>query len=357
MVFLVLSGCGTKNDKIDVGYIGSLTGRYSDLGQSALHGVMLAVENSSSKLKINIVVKDDMGEPSNAMNVMNSFEKENIKYIIGPSLSNVAAAIIPMIEMKDILLISPTVSTSALAGKKDGFFRTMPYNDYKQAETIAGFVYNKENIKSVVVLYDSRNASYSNDIVRKFTEAYLRTGGDVMDVRAFDPDSGESLANLVEQDVKNPPDMYYVIGSAIDTSLIIWQIRKSGYKSKVLIRKWAASEDFFRLGGEALEGVMLFDFYMDTYSPEYARFHDLYQKRFNKAPSWMSAYGYETARILIDALPDIIDGKDLNMSLNKACVNNILLKDFKFDEFGDALLPLHYFVIKNGGTVYQGKAE
>jgi len=357
LVFSLLAGCDSKPEKIDVGFVGSLSGRYSDLGQNTLQGVMLAVEYSGISDRVNLVVKDDSGVPADGVKALEEFEAEGVKYVIGPSLSNVATTVVPLLSAKNIFMVSPTTSTSTLAGLKDNFMRTMPHNNYHQAVVISKYLRDKLNIKRVVVIFDSRNASYSNDIVMKFTEAFMKKGGEVMDVRPFNPDNGASLNNLVSSDVGNPPDLYYVIGSSMDTSLIIWQIRKNGMVSDVLIRRWAAAGDFFRLGGDAVEGVKLFSYHIDKKMPAYIEFTDRYKEKFHKEPSWMAVYGYETARTLLQSIGNLQSGKNFYESMNKAVKSNKLLVDFKYDEFGDAFLPLHYFEVEGGEIIYKGKAE
>lgn len=357
LTLFLFSGCSKQEEKINIGFVGTLSGRYSDLGQALLQGVMLAVENSPNASKINLIVKDDFGKPAEGVKIIAEMEKAGVKYILGPCLSSVAVAVAPLLEPKGMYMLSPTVSTSDLAGKKDNFFRTMPHNSYRQAEIISSYLRERLDVKSIVMIYDSRNASYSYDIVRKFTEAFLRKGGEVRDVRPFNPESGDSLQKLIENDIPAPPDMYYVIGSAMDTSLIIWQIKKAGLKSEVLIRKWAASNEFYRLGGEAVEGVKMFAYYIDLNSPEFLDFRNMYKARFQKDPAGLTGYGYEAGRMIAYALPELIKGEDFAGALNKAAEGNRLLLDFSFDDYGDAVMPLHFFVIKDGETVYQGKAE
>lgn len=354
---LLFGGCSRKKDEINLGFIGTLSGRYSDLGQAVLQGAMLAVENSKDADRINLIVKDDYGIPSEGVKGLTELAGDGVKYVIGPDLSSVASAVVPMLEANKMYMLSPTVSTSSLAGKDDNFYRIMPYNSFKQSVAISKYLRSKLNIKSVTVIYDSRNASYSDDIVRKFSEAFMRAGGKILDVRAFNPDSGNSFNQLIEEDKKEQPDLYYIIGSAMDTSLIIWQIKKAGYHSKILIRKWAASNEFYRLGGSAVNGVMLFDYYIDKEMPDYKLFEGEYKKRFQKDPSWMSVYGYEAARMMVESVRQVRKGSDLLDALNAAAKDNKLLLNCRLDKYGDAYLPLHYFIITRGKAVYQEIAE
>jgi len=356
IVFMSLSAC-SRSDKTDIGFMGTLSGRYSDLGQAVLQGVTLALENVSGGERVNLVVKDDFGKPAEALKALDELQKAGVSYIIGPNLSSVATAVAPHLESKNMYMLSPSASTSELAGLKDNFMRIMPHNNYHQAQVISKYLIDKLGIGSIVVIYDARNASYSNDIVNKFTEAFMKSGGKVQDVRPFNPDSGESMYSLIEKDRQNPPQMYYVIGSSMDTSLIIWQIKKAGLNSKILIRKWAASTDFYRLGGEAVEGVMLFDFYIDSTMNAYKKFDELYRKKYKKEPSWMSVYGYEAAKVMIGALDDLKNGSEFAPALQASASDMNILKNFEFDEYGDAKLPLHFFEITGGETKYKGLAE
>lgn len=352
-----LISCGKKSEKIDIGFMGTISGRYSDLGQATLQGVMLAIDKYHNPESVNLIVKDDFGKPADGARIVNELSSENVRYVIGPNISSVATAVVPLLEAANIKMISPTVSTSSLAERRDNFARIMPHTNMKQSEVISKYLLNNLNIKDVVVLYDSRNSSYSDDIVKHFTEAYLNQGGKVKDVRSFNPDLGQSLSALLENDAENPPSLYYIIGSAMDTSLIIWQIKKSGMKSKILIRKWAASSDFYRLGGEAVEGVMLFDYHINNSTPQYMEFSSAYKDKFMTEPSWMGVYGYEAARVLLHAIDEVRSGMNFNAALSKAAKSNELLLNMEFDEYGDAYLPMHYYVIENGETVYKGPAE
>jgi branched-chain amino acid transport system substrate-binding protein len=352
----VFWGCKNESSKIDIGFMGTLSGKYSDLGQATLQGVMLAFEKFDPEGRLNLVVKDDFGIPKEGIKIIEGFHEKEIKYVIGPSLSSIATPVVAHIEGKDINLVSPSASTSYLAGKKDNFMRTMPHNSYRQTAVISKYLINKLELDEVVILYDSRNSSYSNDIVKKFAESFMDEGGKITDVRAFNSDSAEGFSGIIENDKGNVPKLYYVIGSAIDSSLMIWQIKKAGFSSKVLIRAWAASNEFYRLGGEAVEGVYLFDYYIDKSKNGYREFRREYIDKYKKDPSWMSVYGYECARMVVEAVLES-GGEDFQDNMREAAKNNHVLKNFRFDEYGDAYLPLHFFNIQNGTVTHKDVAE
>ncbi|MCD8553405.1 ABC transporter substrate-binding protein [Seleniivibrio sp.] len=345
---LFLAGCSKETDRTTVGFMNTLSGRYSEMGQDTIKGVMLALSDSGMEDKINLDIQDDSGIPAEGVAALSRLSDKGVKYVIGPGLSNIAQATVPLLKSRGMYMLSPTVSTSELAGKHDNFVRIIPHNSKKQAQQITKYIVHKLNVRNTVILYDNRNSPYSTDIVRSVTSSFMEQGCNVKDIRAFNPESGESMHRLIEKDRQNPPDMYYIVGSPLDTALIIWQIKKADYSSKIAIRAWAAGNEFMRFGGKAVEGVYLFDYYVDKKSNEYSEFRKRYMARFKEEPSWMSVNGYETGQIMFHSLKDVKNGKKFCESIIQNAGEISLLKGLKIDSFGDAQLPLSAFIIKNG---------
>ncbi|WP_303850132.1 ABC transporter substrate-binding protein [Seleniivibrio woodruffii] len=354
---LFLSGCSTDSGKTTVGFINTLTGRYSDMGQDSMKGVLLALSDSGLEDKISLDIQDDTGTPQGGASALSRLSDKGVKYIIGPGLSNVAKSTVPLLKSRGMYMFSPTVSTSELAGINDNFVRIIPYNSKDQAMRITGYIVRELGVKETVIIYDTRNSSYSTDIVRNITASFMMRGCSVRDIRAFNPESGESMQKLIEEDKANPPDMYYIVGSPLDTALIIWQIRKAGYASKIAIRAWAAGNEFMKFGGDAVNGVYLFDFYIDKYSESYKEFSKKYKAMFNEEPSWMSVHGYESGYILFNALGSIKSGTPFCEAVRESAKTITLLKGLTLDNYCDASLPLSAFIIRNGKVERIGSAE
>jgi branched-chain amino acid transport system substrate-binding protein len=189
------------------------------------------------------------------------------------------------------------------------------------------------------------------------TTSFMAYGCNVRDIRSFNPEAGESMSELVTKDKSNPPGMYYIVGAPLDTALIIWQIRKNGFRSKIAIRGWAAGKEFLRFGGEAVEGVYLFDYYIDKHSQEYGDFRKKYQDKFGEEPSWMSVHGYETGLILFSSLNELKQNAPFIETISKNAKNSKLLNKLSIDKYGDASLPLNAFVIKSGNIERLGATE
>ncbi len=91
-----LGSCSCDLDKaIKIGFVGSITGKNSDLGVAERDAVQLAVENVNSSGGINgrmlsLIVRDDAFTPERAAEAVESLAREKVAAIIGPTGSSMA---------------------------------------------------------------------------------------------------------------------------------------------------------------------------------------------------------------------------------------------------------------------------
>ena len=83
-----LSMVGNK-EAIRIGYIGSLSGKFSAMGTAARNGAILAVEELNAKggideRLIELVIKDDAGLPENINGICEALDNEDVGLVIGP---------------------------------------------------------------------------------------------------------------------------------------------------------------------------------------------------------------------------------------------------------------------------------
>ena len=71
------------SEKIKIGLLVPLTGKNSEIGQSIIKSVRLAI-NKINNLSIEIIPRDTQSNPKGALNAANDLAKLGIKIIIGP---------------------------------------------------------------------------------------------------------------------------------------------------------------------------------------------------------------------------------------------------------------------------------
>ena len=124
---LLLGGCGQK-EPIKIGFIGGLTDRNSDNGQSGLNGVTLAVEQFNRQggregQMVELVIKDDAQNPETAQQSSRELVAAKVEAVIGPFTSGMAKVIVPITAQNGIFQVSPTITSMDFYGKDDNLFR------------------------------------------------------------------------------------------------------------------------------------------------------------------------------------------------------------------------------------------
>ncbi len=356
-VLIVLSwlqSCDTQKDPQQLGFIGTLSGKYSDIGLEVLEGVQLAIQevNEQGGVKgrlIELVVKDDGGKSDQAIGAANSLLKQGIGTIIGPNLSSVAVKLVPWCTEHNMLLVSPTVSTSILAGIDDSLIRVIPHNGYHSAKSMAEFVKNKMQLDSGVILYDQNNAAYAEDIV-VHTENALAELGVESESYPFNVGKNFDYGAMVSETVSAEIDFVYLISSALDSAMFCWQLKKQQRESAILIRGWALTDEFYRVGNEAAEGVILLTSSIPLQKTEVLNEFSLkMQGRTPRKVGKFMVYGYEAAQVVLTSL--VSDSGNLKQTILSIKTFQGLQDEFVIDRFGDVQRPVFSVRIEKGKTV------
>ena len=113
---------------LQIGFIGGLTDRNSDNGQSGLKGVTLAIEqfNRDGGLggrMVELVARDDAQNRETAAQSAQALVDARVEAVIGPFTSGMAEVIVPITGKAGIFQVSPTITSMAFYGKDDNLFR------------------------------------------------------------------------------------------------------------------------------------------------------------------------------------------------------------------------------------------
>ena len=122
VMLLTVAGCGGSDKKKDasggntakIGLVTITTGGAAAYGLAIKEGAELAVEeiNAKSKTKIELIVADEKGVKSEAINAMNKvIHKDNVVAVCGPTLSGTMFAAGPIAQQAGV----PTLGTSTTA--------------------------------------------------------------------------------------------------------------------------------------------------------------------------------------------------------------------------------------------------
>ncbi|MBK7005150.1 MAG: ABC transporter substrate-binding protein [Burkholderiales bacterium] len=179
---LVLVGLGACSPKppLKIGFIGGLSGKFSDLGTSNRNGALLAVEAANDAGGVNgrklvLVEQDDQQNNTRALQALNTLQEQGVVAIVGPSTSSIAVAISPMANESRLLLVAPTATTNKLSGKDDYFLRSVGDAAFYGRAT-AQFHFSRQGVRSVALILDMANADYTESWGEPYAAEFTRLG-------------------------------------------------------------------------------------------------------------------------------------------------------------------------------------
>ena len=353
-MLLILAACG-EPEPIPLGFVGGVSGRVADLGLSGRDGALFAIEQHNAAGGIDgrlvqLLVRDDHQDPDAARRAVTDLIDRDVAAVIGPMTSAMAMATVPLVDRHRLLMVSPTVTTSRLTGKDDFFFRVIG-TTREYARENAGYQY-RIGIRRVAAVLDAGNAAYSRDWMADYRQAFEQLGGTVVAELEFVSSSGVDFLALARQLLDYRADGILVIANSLDAALICQQIRKLDREVRLAASEWAATERLISLGGRAVEGIIIAQFFdRADPSPAYQRFRAAYQQRYGRDPGFEDLAGYDAANVVLEALARRPDGHHLKQVMLDIGRFRGAQGWVEIDRFGDSHRPTYVTTVRDGRFV------
>lgn len=297
---------GSNTGPIVVGYYGDLSGRTSSFGQSTKNGVEMAADEINKAGGINgrqvqIVVEDDQGEPNKAATVVTKLiNQDKVQALLGEVASSNSLAAAPKAQEAKVPMISPSSTNPAVTQVGDYIFRVC-FIDPFQGEVMAKFSANNLKAKRAAILYDF-NSDYSRGLYQFFKRSFTQLGGQIVSEQSYtqgDRDFSGQLTAIRSANV----DVIYVPGYYGEVGVIANQTKQLGIKAPLLGGDGWDAPQLWQLGGAALNGDYISNHYsVDDPSPAIRKFVADYKGRYNILPDALAALGYDSMKVLADAI-------------------------------------------------------
>ncbi len=347
----LLSSC-SEPKPIRIGFVGGLSGRVADLGIAGRNGVILAVEEINRNggingRRIDLLIRDDQQKPEVAQAVVTELLHTGAVAIIGHMTSSMSISTVPLMNQAQIVMLSPTTTTTELSGIDDYFLRVLAATNINAAY-VADYL-AKTGIGTVAAIYDKRNLSYTGSWLRNFSSAFEQSGGKIIKKIEFESGNNIHFSTLADQIIDSRPEAVLSVANALDTAIFAQQLRKKKSRLPLFGCEWAATEKVIDLGGAAVEGMVIDQFFdRDNQQPEFLNFRKNYRSRFAEEPGFATLAAYEAANALFTALRQSSGPTQLKQTLLKIGTFSGVQEDFQLDAFGDSNRPTFLSKIENG---------
>ncbi|MGL1862392.1 MAG: ABC transporter substrate-binding protein [Pseudodesulfovibrio sp.] len=353
VLFLIpIIGC-SDTQPIKIGFVAALSGRKSQLGIDGRNSVQLAITqlNEAGGIKgrkLELIVKDNEGDPKRNGQVINELMAEGVPFIIGPMISLMAETTLQVIDGKDVLLFSPSMSTSYLSGRDDNLLRSVP-STQGQGRDLAKLALSLGD-KSAISIIDLGNKRYTEGVASAFAEYFTEGQGKIHPVLTIGDDTPVDYEVITRTVMQQNPDGVVLSMSAIDAAFTAQQLMKAGYDAHLYSPSWALSNDLYEQGGTAVENLYLVTETRREDKSDMERFNKAYNEMYNKDASFLGSLAYDSIQIMLEGLKNAPDQ-------TPAAVKKWLLthkdfagveRDIHLDDYGDPVIDHMVLQIQNG---------
>ncbi len=310
------SACGSKSTwtktedgktLLEIGFIGPLTGEYSNYGISVRNGAKLAVEEINKNGGVNgfelkLLEGDSEASGEKAANVYGKHIDDGMKLSMGAVLSGETKQVVAAAKDDGILVITASGSALDCIKGSDAAFR-LCFNDPQQGEIAAQMISDKTLGTKVALLYDNSN-DYCIGNINTFKTKAAELGIEIVTEQTFTSTTNTSFDTQLTAIKNSGADLVFLPIYAADAAKILRQAAQMEFNPQ-----WFGVDGLDGLIEKCGENVkdaedvlLLTPFYVDSTEELTKNFVDNYTAKYGVAPDQFAADGYDVVYTMVKAL-------------------------------------------------------
>lgn len=355
-ILLVVAVSCSSRKPIKIGVAVELSGSRGTIGLAIRNGAEMAADQINAEGGINgrpieLLVRDDLGDPETARQVDAELIEEGVAAIIGHVTSQQTKSVLDLINEAKVVLISPTTSSPEFSGQDDYFFRVMQGNE-GFGEALAQYIYD-QGIRELACIYDASNEAFAATYWEAAKDKFSALGGEILPAITFYSAEKPDLNAVITELAAEKPEAVLIIASGVDTALLAQYANLQGLDARLYGSSWAVTDELLQKGGAAIEGMVLNGLTNPQDSSEaYLSFQSQYVDRYGVEPGLGASHAYEAVIVLAEALRKTNGSTD---GLREALTS---ISDFQgvngkisIDQYGDVNREFYLVMVENGKFV------
>jgi len=294
-------------DTVKIGEYASLTGKEAAFGRSSHEGTVMAVDEANAAggvlgQQIELITEDDQSKPGEESTAVKKLiARDKVVGVLGEVASSRSLEAAPICQAYRKPMISPSSTNPKVTQIGNYIFRVC-FIDPFQGTVMAKFARDTLKLHRVAML-TSVSSAYSVGLAKYFKERFVADGGEVVIEQKFTEGSKDFAAQLTAIKAANVEGIF-VPAYYTEAALIARQARELEMTMPLFGGDGWEAPELITIGGKAVEGC----YYSTHYSPQVdspvvksfvARFGARYH---GEVPDAMAALGYDSARVMIDAI-------------------------------------------------------
>jgi len=313
---------------IKIGTAGPLSNAEALFGNTWQNGMQIAIDEANAAGGINgqklvLVRQDDQGDPKQGTLLAQKFcDDDSIVAVVADFNSGVTIPSSDVYNRCGMPQVTNSSNPKVTAAGYQNLFRPIA-NDFMQGGAPAEYALETLHAKTAAIVHDKQ--AFGEGVATVFRSDFEKGGGKVTSysgVAATDVDFSAVITQIKTEN----PDVVYYGGTMPGVGLFLKQLRELGIKSQFFAADPAFLPDFITTAGPANAAGAMVSFQAPPYdsNPKLVKFGQDYKRAFNEEPGPYSAYGYNEAAIIIEAMKKA-GAKVTRESIVKG------LRDTKFD--------------------------
>jgi len=231
-----------EGDTIYFGVNYELTGANPIIGEAAIKGIDMAIEDINSKGGVTFdgkqyklaykALDNGFNTDESALNAQEFADDESILAMVGPNDSDMCMATSAVIKEYGLPEIAPWSTLVELTDNE--MILRCCFTDNFQGYILAKYAYEFENAKTAAVLYDMSNP-YNVGVAENFKKAFEEFGGSIVEFQTYNGKTGESdFTSQMTKIASAAPDILLLPNFYEEIVVQTTQARDMGYKGKFM---------------------------------------------------------------------------------------------------------------------------
>jgi branched-chain amino acid transport system substrate-binding protein len=364
LALFAVAGCGGDSGSGDastapstpfkVGVAGPMTGDYATYGKSHKEGAEIAMEELNAAGGVNggqvsLELGDDLGDPKQAVLVAQKYiDDAELIVVDGHQFSGATIAAGAKYETAGLPMISPSATNPDITDL-GAFIWRICMTDAVQGEGLANYSVMTLNKLKIAIMYD--NSDYGRGLADAYEAAVKAASGAIVGKEQYATGDTDFKAQLTKLKGAGP-DLLFLSGYYPEGSKIAQQARELGMDVQMLGSDGYASDELPKLGGAAVEGMLVSTFFDYTKEdPAVKKFVDAYKAKYGGGnPDWFAANSYDVVMLAAQAAKNAgkNDRTAINDALGSIGTYQGIAGPVTFDANGDVIKPLQIVIVQDG---------
>lgn len=329
----LLAGCGSSGGSsgglkvIKIATQSPLSGGSATLGEAIKNGAQLAIDDQQKAFnkkgyKLVLSPYDDMGDPKKGVSNAQAIAADSaVLAVVGHLNSGVAIPSSQVYQKNNLVMVSPAATATAVTDRGLSTVNRVCARDDFQGPAGANYAIKTLGVKKIFVIQDK--TPYGSGLAAAFRDEAKKLGATILGYEGITVGE-KDFSGVVSKAAAAKPDLIYFGGVYAEGALIVKQARAQGLNIPIMGGDGMDSSTSVQIAGSAIKGVYYSTVVGDVTKTEKGRkFAAAYKAKFKKNVEGYSAYGYDSAAVLLEGISKAIDKNGGKLPTRQAVATSV----------------------------------